>query len=331
SHLVLIANTDPLIVTLCLAAIDAHLCGHRRLAYWLLVLAALGRPEAWPLLGSYALWLARGSRRTAGVSLLGIALVGAFWFTIPALTSHSWLTAGKLALHQHTAIQGPKLTGVISRLRSLYELPMQIAVLASAAIAIWRRDRPTLTLAAAALLWVAVEIAFAMHGFSAVNRYLIEPAAVLIVVAGVGVGRSLSATRRRALAWGGPIAVLALVVALAPSVRTRADQARVQYDNTHARAIQVGRLRDVVSRIGGPAAIKSCGQPASLLGFQSTIAWVVGLNVGNVGFRPGRDIQAGGPIVLLRPVGLGWQVRIFNMPPSRAARCALLKTNTAIG
>ncbi len=57
SHWVLIANSDPLNVTLLLAAIDAHLSKRPRLAFAVLVLAALGRPEVWPFAGLYAVWL----------------------------------------------------------------------------------------------------------------------------------------------------------------------------------------------------------------------------------------------------------------------------------
>ena len=64
-HLVLIANSDPLVVALLLAAIDAHLCGHRRLAFAALAFASLDRPETWVFLALYGLWLLRtdpGSR-----------------------------------------------------------------------------------------------------------------------------------------------------------------------------------------------------------------------------------------------------------------------------
>ena len=33
------------------------------------------------------------------MSILGLALIPAVWFTIPALTSHSWFIAGDLAFH----------------------------------------------------------------------------------------------------------------------------------------------------------------------------------------------------------------------------------------
>jgi hypothetical protein len=45
AHYVLSVQSDPVIVTLILAAIDCHLCGRQRWAFWLGVLAALGRPR----------------------------------------------------------------------------------------------------------------------------------------------------------------------------------------------------------------------------------------------------------------------------------------------
>ena len=58
-HYVLSVQSDPMIVSLCLGAIDCHLSGHPRWAFALGVLVALGRPEVWPFLGLYAIWLWR--------------------------------------------------------------------------------------------------------------------------------------------------------------------------------------------------------------------------------------------------------------------------------
>jgi hypothetical protein len=332
SHLVLIANSDPLIVTLCLGAIDCHLSGRPRLVFALLVGASLGRPEAWAFAGLYALWAWRAVPNMRVMTVLGIALIPAFWFTIPALTSHSWFIAGDLALNQATVIHGNKILGVISRFRSLYELPMQLAALTGVVLAIIRRDRVTLGLAGVGILWVVIEIGFAYHGWSAVSRYLIEPAGVMVVIAGGAVGRVLADSRgSRLLRWAGPIAVGALIVTLAPAARTRAQETRIQVKRARSHAKQVERLHSVIARIGGPALVKSCGEPVSLLGFQSTLAWDIGLNVGNVGFRPGRSIDRGDPIVLFKPHELGWQVRTFNLPQPVPAVCHALRTDSAMG
>jgi hypothetical protein len=332
SHLVLIANSDPLIVTLCLGAIDCHLSGRRRLAFVMLVLASLGRPEAWAFAGCYAVWGWRAVPGMRMLAVLGIALIPVFWFTIPALTSHSWFIAGDLAFNQKTIIHGNKILGVISRFRGLYELPMQLAALLGIGLAAARRDRVTLTLAGAAVGWVVIEIAFAYHGWSAVPRYLIEPAGVMVVLAGGAVGRVLADSRGpRLLRWAGPVAVVILIVALEPTARTRARETRQDIATAHTRARQVDRLEAVISRIGGPDKVKACGQPVSLVGFQSTLAWEVDLNVGNVGYRPGKSIQKGVPIVLFKPHEVGWQVRPYNLPPSRQTGCHALRTDSDFG
>jgi len=332
SHLVLIANSDPLIVTLCLGAIDSHLSRRPRLAFAFLVGASLGRPEAWVFTGLYALWAWRAVPRSRWLLVAGLLLIPAFWFTIPALTSHSWFIAGNLALGQKTVIHGNKILGVISRFRSLYGLPMQLAALLGIGLAAARRDRVTLAIAGAGVLWVVIEIAFAYHGWSAVSRYLIEPAGVMVVIAGAAVGRVLADARSaRLLRWAGPVLVLVLVAALVPTVRHRADDTRVALDNAHKHEKQVDRLRAVVDKIGGPDKVKSCGQPVSLLGFQSTLAWVVGLNVGDIGYRPGKAIGQGEDIVLFKPHEEGWQVRPYNLAATQKGRCGALKTDSSMG
>lgn len=327
SHLVLIANSDPLIVAFCLGAIDCHLRGRRQLAFWMLVLASLGRPEAWVPTGLYALWAVRAGVHGRSWLLVGLALIPAFWFTIPALTSHSWFISGDLALNQATVIHGNKVLGVISRLRSLYELPMQLAVLAGAAIAVLRRDRATLAVAGAAVLWLIVEVGFAYHGWSAVPRYMIEPASVLVVVAGTAVGRLLAfRPRPLVLRWVGVVPVVALVVALVPVAKTRVRVTHEEIAKGRAAAARINRLHAVIHR-EGIRRIRSCGQPVSRIGFQSTLAWELHMNVGNVGYNPAKAVTRGNPIVVFEPHRLGWRIRPHNMPAD-AADCEALTTDT---
>jgi hypothetical protein len=328
SQQVLIANSDPLIVTLCLAAIDAHLRSRRRLAFALVVLAALGRPEAWVLAGLYAAWLWRGERLAGrAVILAAVAAIPAWWFVVPGLTSHSWFISGDLALNQATAIHGDKLIGVVDRLRGLWPAPMQVAIALALALAIVRRDRRSLALAGCSALWTATEVVFALHGWSAVPRYLLEPAAVLVVVAGVGAGRALAcATRRPSLSgWAPALAALALTVALVPSAVARVGAARTQAERATVSGRRIERLGAVIAAAGGPARILACGQPVTFVGFQSTVAWEVGLNVGNVGYRPGAAIDSGAAVVLIRPHAPGWQLRPYDHGRPATGACAALR------
>jgi hypothetical protein len=323
------SNSDPMVVALCLAAIDCHLSGRPRPAFVMLVLASLGRPEAWLFTLAYGVWLWRAVPRARLLSVAGLAVVPLLWFGVSALTAQTVLRPGDLALNSVNVIHGNKLTGVIGRFLGLYSLPMQIAGGVAVVLAAVRRDRVILTLAAAAFAWVAIEIAFAYHGWSAHPRLLLEPAAVMIVIVGATVGELLSAvpSSSAAMRWAGVAAVVVLAVALLPTARTRLREARSQITTRHSAGIQIDRLQAVIDRLGGPARIKACGQPTTLVGYQSTLAWMVRLNVGNIGYRPGKAIGKGEAIVLFKPHLRGWQVRVYHTPRA----CAVLRTDTAFG
>jgi hypothetical protein len=333
---ILIANSDPIVATLCLAAIDCHLHKRPRLAFAMLVLASLGRPEAAPFAVLYALWSWRAVPSMRLWAPVGIALIPALWFVISGLTSKSWFTASDLALssvNSRNVVHGNKFTGVIDRFGGLDPWPTWLAAVTGIGLGLRRRDRELLALAAAACLWVAIEIAFVLHGFTGAARYLFEPAAVVVVIAGAAVGRVLAyAPRRpRGLGLAGAVAVVALLVALAPTVRQRARLAHGEVSQSHADARLMNRLEAVIAKDGGATRILACGQPVTPVGQQSKVAWAVGLNVGNVGFRPGRSIDRGTKVVVLKPHDVGWQVRPFNMHGATAARCNRLKTDSAFG
>jgi hypothetical protein len=155
----------------------------------------------------------------------------------------------------------------------------------------------------------------------------------MVVLAGSAVGRLLAYTplQASALRWAGPAAVLALIVSLVPYGRHNEQIASAEITKQQTDARQLSRLHSVIVRDGGSARIRACGQPVTLVGFQSTLAWELGMNVGDVGFRPGRSIRRGTPIVVFKPHLLGWQVHPFNIPRADAGRCDRLKTDSAFG
>jgi hypothetical protein len=77
--LVLEGSFDPVITALVLAAIDRHLAGRRTQALALGCLAALGRPEAWPLALLYGVAVSRVERRRAPAMAALLAVVPALW------------------------------------------------------------------------------------------------------------------------------------------------------------------------------------------------------------------------------------------------------------
>ena len=323
-HYLLIANSDPMEITVCLAAIDSHLCGRRRLAWLFLVLAAFGRPEAWALAALYAIWAWRAEPAMRPMLAAGVIAIPAMWFGVAAATSRSWHVASDVALGSTSPLTGNRFLGVIRHFRDLYELPMQLAVLCSVGIAIVRRDRATLLVTGTALVWFAVEVAMAYHGWNAPTRYLFAPAGVLVMVAGVGVGRALAAVPpSRFLRLAFPAAVLALVIALLPAARERE---RIFHNKVSAEALwrtKIDHLHAILARQGA-ARIFACGGPVSYLGYQPVIAWYIGKNVSAVGWNPMDSIASGLPIVFYElpdPNQSRWVVRPLHIPSSQRAAC----------
>lgn len=329
-HYILIANADPMVVTLCLGAIDSHLSRRPKLAWLFLVLASLGRPEALAWAGLYALWAWRRIPSMRAMVAAGLVLIPAMWFGIAGLTSHSWTIASDVALGTTNSLSGNKFAGVIRHLRDLYELPMQLAVLFALVLAVVRRDRASLLVAGAALVWLAVEVAMAYHGWNVPSRYLFAPGAVLVVLVGATVGRVLAITSGSTLLRiAVPAAVLALVVALAPHARVRARLLHNELVFERVWTRELSGLHALIAREGGARRIVACGQAVTDVGMESILAWELDENVVAVGWDPTAWIRAGAPIVLFEPQGAGWTVRPIHTRRARGATCGRLATRTA--
>lgn len=329
-HYVLIAYADPMIVTLCLAAIDCRLSGRPRLAWLLLVLASLGRPEAWPVAAVYGLWAWRAVPSMRRAVAAGFAVIPVLWFGIPAVTSHSWLISGEVALDSANALHGNKLAGLLDRFLGLYELPMWLTALFAVATAIIRRDRTWLVLTGAALSWMATELAFVLHGWPATPRYMFEPAAVMVVLAGAAVGRVLAVTPHRLVfRIAAPAAVVTLLVLLAAPVRTRVRIVHSQILAGHTWARQIHRLHAVIAKEGGPNRVLACGQAVTDVPYQSILAWELHQNVVGVGWDPPSWFQTDQPVVWFQPVRAGWIVRPVHTAAADRKRCARLHMHTA--
>jgi hypothetical protein len=333
THLILITSSDPFVMMLWLAAINLHMSKRPVPAYVCLLLASFGRPEVWPFALLYAIWMWRYVPSMRWLAVAGLVLIPASWFIVPGITSKSWFISGDLALGSKRVIHGSKIIGVFTRIRDLQGWPLELGALAALALAAYKRDWRPLALAGLAILWYVIEVGFAFHGWSAVPRYLIEPGALMVVLSGAAVGQGLAMAPRKIIdvRWLGPILAVALIAGMIPYAHTHDQTVNAQVGLQKGYSRQLNRLRSVVARLGGPRLVRTCGQPVTFVGQQSEVAWVLEMNVGNVGFHPGRSIDTGKPIVLLRPKDLGWQVRTFNLAPATAARCTLLKTDTPVG
>jgi hypothetical protein len=326
-HYILIAASDPMMVSLCLAAIDCHLSRRPKLAWLALVLAALGRPEVWPVTAVYAIWAWRTIPSFRALLVAGLAAIPALWFGVAALTSPSWSIAGDIATSSTAGLPRHGIWAVLSGFFGLYELPLKVAVLGALVLAILRRERTSLVLTGTALAWVAVEVAFALHGWTGAARYMFEPAAVTVVLVGAAVGRVLAISPRRVplLRWAAVAVVAALVAALVPPDRSRVALARDEITFLRSSwAPQINRLRAVIAKDGGPKRFLACGQPVTEVAFQSILAWELGQNVADVGWDPNTWVKQGKPIVLFEPSGQGWNVQAIHTTKAKRAGCSRL-------
>jgi hypothetical protein len=318
-HYILSFQSDPMIVSLCLGAIDMQLSGRPRWAFALGVLGALGRPEVWPFLGLYTLWAWRARPAMRWFVAAGWAFVLFMWFGIPALTSRTAFVAASNAFGSGRAPHGNKVFATVSRFTSMNHPLLDAAGLAAVVIAAFRRDRLSLWLAGGVVVWVAVEAAFALHGWPGLQRYMFPAGALVVVLAGVAVGRLVSEVRLGAWRWAGAVAAAAVFVALIPSAVSHARSERRDLRDQRARTAQIKRLASVVSFAGGATRLRTCGEPLTRLEFQTILAWTLRLNVAKVGWKYGPAVASGRPIVLFTPTSRGgWVVQALHQ---RRAGC----------
>jgi hypothetical protein len=313
-HYILSFQSDPMVVSLALGAIDCHLSGRPRWAFALGVLAALARPEVWLFLGLYAIWAWRAVPSMRWFIVGGVVVLLALWFAIPALTSRSPFVAGTNALGSGRALHNDKVYGTIDRFLDMQETPLEIIALLAIAYAIWRREKTALVLAAGALVWVVIEIAFSLHGWPGLQRYMFAAGAVMVVLAGVAIGKLLSEPRRLSVAAGWAGVALAVVVAgsLVPAAVSRARLERKDLRAQRHRTTMINRLAATITHYGGAARFRPCGEPLTRLEYQTILAWQLRVNVATVGFKYGQAIHRGTPIVLFTPGRHGWRVQALH-------------------
>jgi hypothetical protein len=286
-----LGNSEGLMAATVLAALERHLAGRPRQAFAWGVAAALLRPEAWPFLGVYALWLLWSQRGAVLKQVIaGIGCLPVLWF-LPELWGSGNLSraadrarqplSNSAAFSDHPAIQ------VLHNAAQLMTIPAWIGVAALLALIVSRRagrERalPLVGIAVIAVLWVA-EVAFmTSHGFSGNQRYLIIPAVLALVVAAVGIGWALEPLAAR----GGLVLALvagaaAILFALPSFERLGGLERELRYQG------ELGsHLSDAVADAGGAARLRACGTPYTGAFLVPSVAWQLGVHTSAVALAP---------------------------------------------
>jgi hypothetical protein len=271
-----LGNSEALLAGLSLWAIERHLDGRRDHALYLGFAAALLRPEVWPFLGLYGLWLwFREPRLRLRLAILA-ALIPLLWFGPELWGSGNALRAsdrannpnpGSAAFADHPGLE------VLDRFhdRTVWALEAAGLIgLLTAAVA-WirsRRQGAILFVGAVGLGWLVLVAAMTEGGYAGNQRYLIVTTAALCVLGGIGVARvfqgvQLSVTRltgnvRVGLAAAAAVFVLGLAAGW-PVIEDKADNIDATLDELRYEASLWHSLDDVIDSAGGRGDVLSCG------------------------------------------------------------------------
>ena len=289
-----LGNSEGLMVALLLAVVLAHLDGRRGWAFAFGIGCGLLRPEAWPFLGLYALWLLWEDRSRLAWLALSMAGMLAAWLG-PELwgSGNAWRASDRAqqpnpdspAFAEHPALQvAENAIRMVSPVAAVGALVMALLAIAL------RRRHPRFVVALGLLVlaaaWTALVAVMTVRGFSGNQRYLVVPAALLTVVGAAGIvsACTLVLPRLRRLP---AVAVVAAGIALA--VVLAAPDSGVLPATARGVEYQVGLTDDIeplVAAAGGARSLLACGRTYTGPFLVPAVAWELGVHIGEVRIEP---------------------------------------------
>ena len=284
-----LGNSEGLLAAAVLWAVLAHLAGRTRLALALGTAAALLRPEVWPFLGLYGLWLWRSDRAARPAVVAAAIVVPALWLGPDLLGIGGALSASRAARGEPSlgsaALEDVPGLAVLADAVSLMTVPAAVA----AVVGTIAGGPLARALAAAAAAWIAIVAVMAQAGYAGNPRYLVAAMAYGSVLAGVGAawaGHGAATIARRPAAT--PRVHAGRLPAAAVGGRRRARGAvgavtlgdlRDQVSDVGARADRRAALPDVVAAAGGRDALVDCARVRTAPDVRPLVAWELDISM----------------------------------------------------
>jgi hypothetical protein len=282
---VALGQSEGMLVLLLLLAIDRHVRGSYRQAFVLGFLTGLLRPEVWPFLGSYGLWLVWRDRSAWKLAAgLGAATVF-LWLAPERWGSGNFFRAAERANDPTNpnalAFAADPFRAVLELAHQVVPAPVLTGLGLAAVAGLWsayrgrRVELRLLVLAVWAVVWVFMVAAMTQIGFSGNPRYLMPPTGIACVAAGAGWGFWLRAAGRRRR----PVPRGALVLAAAGVVAWWgvAEGRWLAFPALKSNLRYQAQLRDTVpaaiARAGGRQKIVQCGRISTNLYQVPMLAW----------------------------------------------------------
>ncbi|HET9074598.1 MAG TPA: hypothetical protein VFN48_08470 [Solirubrobacteraceae bacterium] len=324
-------TSETFLIGIWLWAVERFFSGRHLQAFLLVAVEGLMRPEAWPFLLVYGVYLAWREPRLRVWIVVGIVAQPAGWFGPPWIsTGQPFLAATHASLYNGQLGANPILT-VIQRGESLQSLPSLVLAILAAGIGLvlgraflrdlatrWRRPTDLLARVAAegsevplvlslALFavgwWIVVIVETADH-YPGLQRFYLPAAAMICVLSGYGLVR--------VAAWIGALAgrvgggrpatlVVGLLAAVAMSIGSwhwlspRWTWAKAEEPLAALATHRIGELGVSIRAVGGIRRILPCASSVITINhsLQTAMAWELGTDLGKV------------QTVLVKP-GLAW-------------------------
>jgi hypothetical protein len=286
-----LGNSEGLLAAAALWAVVVHLEGHHRAALALGTAAALLRPEVWPFLGLYGLWLWRAEPGARPAVVAAGVAVPLLWLGPDVLGIGGALSASRAARGEPSlgsaALEDVPGPAVLADAVALLTVPATLAAVAGTIAG----PRLARVLAAAAVAWIAIVAVMAQAGYAGNPRYLVAAMAFGCVLAGAGaawLGRWIPA----------PVAAAVLVVAVGA---VTLDDLRDQVSDVGARADRREALPAMVADAGGRDAIVGCAPVRTAPDVRPLVAWELDISMKGIDRPPEPPVV----VVRWRPHGGG--------------------------
>lgn len=281
-------NSEGILVALCLWAIERHLDGRRRDAFLLGLAAALLRPEVWPFIALYGLFLLASAPTWKTLALVGGGGLGllVLWFVPEYLGSGDFLRAASRARKPNpdsAAFAAHPFIEVFNRSASVLSPPIYVGgVIGTAAALVTflkrRKDGLLLAMAVIASVLMIAVAAMTQAGFAGNLRYIALPAALVCVLAGAGWVWLIKTTHARFGTITAAALTALVLAASAPFVIEDVRELDAAAQRIKAEADLYGTIPDAIAAGGGEAKLKACGSVYTGAFQTQAVAWYMHLH-----------------------------------------------------
>ncbi|MDX6648821.1 MAG: hypothetical protein QOJ97_772 [Solirubrobacteraceae bacterium] len=342
-----LGNSEAMMAGLVLWAFERHLDGRRDHALYLGVAAALLRPEVWPFLGLYGIWLWFKEPDLRLRMVLFAIAIPALWFLPEWWGSGDPFRAGSRANNPNPGspsfAEHPFLE-IAYRFRKAVIAPVKVGVVIAAGWAVYewlrhRRQGLTLVVLGGGVAWFLLIAGMTEAGFAGNQRYLILSTAAASVLGGMGAAlvlKGVDVLARRVFdsPRAGPATVAtAFVLALGlfgPFIIEKANNATRVLGGLQHEAHVFHDLKAVIAAGGGRERLRKCGGVFSGPFQTQMVAYLMHLHGIQVGWRvtpaPGVAFRTrtvpNGPLVIqptddrFRQVLRRGKERLLTAPPA---------------